>query len=136
MNLPVGPMKDCLHTGNQMWEVQVVTFQKTIAIQSFGQLTEPEEVSRFLRRRWQQLQLFYTKTQHTGDGGEDHSSEWKVREMYMAVISASDLLGFLCISLILRPFPLFLMIIFLAPGHSYRLFSYYFHWQSNCLFKR
>lgn len=52
MNLPVGCMKGCLHTGNQMLEVQVVIFHKTIAMQSFGQLTEPEEVSRSQKRQY------------------------------------------------------------------------------------
>lgn len=36
-----------------------------------------------------------------------------------------------CVLFILNLLPLFLLIISLAPGHSYPLFSYYLHWKST-----
>lgn len=48
-------------------------------------------------------------------------------------VSASDILGFVCVLFILRLLPLFLM---MASGHFCHLFSYYLHWKSNYFFKR
>ena len=62
------------------------------------------------------------------------ADQWEGGELLVA--SASGLWGFVCILFILRMLPLFLMIISLAPGHSYHLFTYYLHWKSTYLFKR
>ena len=76
-----------------------------------------------------------TTTCKEGDGG---TGTWATNEKWgeLLLASASGLLGFVCISFILRLLPLFLMIISLAPGHSYHLFSYYLHWKPTYLFKR